>query len=119
MMRGFGRPLTAVTTLGVAGMAGAGFWAIAPLPLMVFYSPRAASTLLTHLDKAPRIRKAITGRTDIPIPKTKATELVGLVRRMLEKLEKRGLGMKDLASQGMTFGQLMERLQIEEEQQQR
>ena len=119
IMRGFGRPLTAVTTLGVAGMAGAGFWAIAPLPLMIFYSPRAASTLLTHLDKAPRIRKAITGRTDIPIPKTKATELVGLVRRLLEKLEKRGLGMKDLASQGMTFGQLMERLQIEEEQQQR
>ena len=117
MMRGLGRPAAAVATLGVAGVAGVGLWAMAPLPLMVFYSPRAASTLLSHLDKVPRIRKAITGRTDIPIPKTKATELVGLVRRLLGKLDKRGLGMKDLASAGMTFGQLMERLQIEEEQQ--
>ena len=117
IMRGLGRPLTAATTLGVAGIAGAGFWALAPVPLMVFYSPRMASTLLSHLDKVPRIRKALTGRTDIPIPKSKATELVGLVRRLLGKLDKRGLGMKDLASAGMTFGQLMERLQIEEEQQ--
>ena len=116
IMRGLGRPLTAATTLGVAGIAGAGFWALAPVPLMVFYSPRMASTLLSHLDKVPRIRKALTGRTDIPIPKSKATELVGLVRRLLGKLDKRGLGMKDLASAGMTFGQLMERLQIEEEQ---
>ena len=117
IMRGLGRPITAATTLGVAGIAGAGFWALAPVPLMVFYSPRMASTLLSHLDKVPRIRKALTGRTDIPIPKSKATELVGLVRRLLGKLDKRGLGMKDLASAGMTFGQLMERLQIEEEQQ--
>jgi len=38
------------------------------------------------------------------------------VRRMNEKLENKGMGVRSLASKGMTLGQLIERLQTEEEQ---
>ena len=115
VLRGLARPI-AVGALGAGVAVTAGTTALMAVPLLVFYSPRATSFLLTNLDKVPRVRKAITGRTDIPIPKTKVAEMVGYVRRMNEKLENKGIGVRSLASKGMTLGQLIERLQTEEEQ---
>jgi hypothetical protein len=115
LLRGMARPIT-IGALGAGAAVTAGTAALMAVPLLVFYSPRATSFLLTNLDSVPRVRKAITGRTDIPIPKTKVAEMVGYVRRMNEKLENKGMGVRSLASKGMTLGQLIERLQTEEEQ---
>jgi len=103
---------------GMGGVIVADFFGpVLAFPLLAFYSPRTTSALLSHLDKIPRIRKALTGRTDIPIPKGTVAKIVGQVRRMNEKLEKYGIDVRNLASKGMTLGQLMQRLQAEEQQQ--
>jgi hypothetical protein len=96
--------------MGGAG-AAAGFYAI---PLLMFFSPRYMSQVAIYLGKHPTLKKVLTGRGKAA--NSKALQgIATYVRQIAQKLKDQNIDVKTLAAQGMTLGQLMQRLQAEEQ----
>ncbi len=109
-----GRLAGRLVVMGGAG-ATAGIYAI---PLLMFFSPRYMSQVAIYLGKHPTLRKVLTGRGKAA--NSKALQAIATnVRQIAQKLKGQNIDVKTVAAQGMTLGQLMQRLQTEEEQQQR
>ena len=94
----------------VAAIAGG---LIATIPLAAMISPRAMLEVSRVLGRNPKWRKAITGRGDVKIQPEALQALITNVRQMAQKLKAQNIDVKTLAAQGMTLGQLMQRLEPE------
>ena len=95
-------PLAAVAG-GILGGIGLG----------VLISPRAMLNVTRILGRNPKWRKAITGRGDVKIQPEALQALITNVRQVGQKLKAVNIDIKTLAAQGMTLGQLMQRLEPE------
>ena len=94
----------------VAAIAGG---LLATIPLAAMISPRAMLEVSRILGRHPKWRKAITGRGDVKIQPEALQALITNVRQMGQKLKAQNIDIKTLAAQGMTLGQLMQRLEPE------
>jgi hypothetical protein len=97
--------------LGTLGALAGGI--LATLPLTVLISPRAMLEITRVLGRNPKWRKAITGRGDVKISPEALQKLITNVRQIAQKLKPKNIDVKTLAAQGMTLGQLMQRLEPE------
>lgn len=115
----------AVATTGAAGGGILGFHALGALgaaaggiltaiPLMTVISPRAMLEVSRFLGRHPKWKKLTTGRGDVQIKPEALQSLIVNVRQIAQKLKKRNIDVKTLAAQGMTLGQLIQRLEPEE-----
>jgi hypothetical protein len=103
-----GRLAGRIVVLGGAG-AAAGFYAI---PLLMFFSPRYMSQVAIYLGKHPTLKKVLTGRGKAA--NSKALQgIATYVRQIAQKLKDQNIDVKTLAAQGMTLGQLLQRLEPE------
>ena len=98
---------------GLGPLAAAAGGLLGGLGLGVLISPRAQLEVARLLGRHPKWRKAITGRGDVKIQPEALQALITNVRQMGQKLKAQNIDIKTLAAQGMTLGQLMQRLEPE------
>ena len=103
---------------GIAGVALGPLGALAggiitTIPLVVLISPRAMLEVTRILGRNPKWRKAISGRGDVKISPEALQKLITNVRQIAQKLKAKNIDVKTLAAQGMTLGQLLQRLEPE------
>ena len=115
----FSNLLRGIAGLGVAFTAGGLTSALAGIPLLAAFSPQAMLPISRRLAASPLANRAIRGDrpqiSEMGITKT-VTETVKGAEQLLGK---QGVNLRQLAQQGMTFGQLMQRLEREAEREQR
>ena len=115
----FSNLLRGIAGLGVAFTAGGLTSALAGIPLLAAFSPQAMLPISKRLAASPLANRAIRGDrpqiSEMGITKT-VTETVKGAEQLLGK---QGVNLRQLAQQGMTFGQLMQRLEREAEREQR
>ena len=111
LMRAIPAYLFAGSVIGLGG-------ALAGVPLLAIFSPQAMLPISKILAKNKLIQKAIRGG-GTPISEMDITKGVkGTVESAEQLLGKQGINLRQLAQQGMTFGQLMQRLEREAEREQ-
>ena len=115
----FSNLLRGIAGLGVAFTVGGLGSALVGIPLLAAFSPQAMLPISKRLAAMPRVNRAIRGDgpqiSGADITK-KVTETVKGAEQLLGK---QGVSLRQLAQQGMTFGQLMQRLEREAEREQR
>ena len=115
----FSNLLRGIAGLAFAFTAGGLGSAILGLPLMLAFSPQAMLSISKRFAANPIANRAIRGdrpqMSEMDITKT-VTETVKGAEQLLGK---QGVNLRQLAQQGMTFGQLMQRLEREAEREQR
>ena len=114
----FSNLLRGIAGLGVAFTVGGLGSALVGIPLLAAFSPQAMLPISKRLAAMPRVNRAIRGDgpqiSGADITK-KVTETVKGAEQLLGK---QGVSLRQLAQQGMTFGQLMQRLEREAEREQ-
>ena len=101
------------SSAGLGPLAAAAGGLLGGIGLGVLISPRAQLEVARYLGRHPKWRKAITGRGDVKIQPEALQALITNVRQMAQKLKAANIDVKTLAAQGMTLGQLMQRLEPE------
>ena len=112
LMRAIPAYLFAGSAIGLGG-------ALAGVPLLAIFSPQAMLPISKIAAKSKLMQKAIRGGgpqiSEMDITKS----MKGAVESAEQLLGKQGVNLRQLAQQGMTFGQLMQRLEREAEREQR
>ena len=112
LMRAIPAYLFAGSAIGLGG-------ALAGVPLLAIFSPQAMLPISKIAAKSKLMQRVIRGGgpqiSEMDITKS----MKGAVESAEQLLGKQGVNLRQLAQQGMTFGQLMQRLEREAEREQR
>jgi hypothetical protein len=115
----FSNLLRGIAGLGLAFSAGGLGSAILGLPLMLAFSPQAMLSISKRFAASPIANRAIRGDKPQISEMDITKKVIGTVKGAEQLLGKQGVNLRQLAQQGMTFGQLMQRLEREAEREQR
>ena len=115
----FSNLLRGIAGLAFAFTAGGLGSAILGLPLMLAFSPQAMLSISKRFAANPIANRAIRGDRPQMSEMDITKKVIGTVKGAEQLLGKQGVNLRQLAQQGMTFGQLMQRLEREAEREQR
>ena len=115
----FSNLLRGIAGLAFAFTAGGLGSAILGLPLMLAFSPQAMLPISKRFAASPIANRAIRGDRPQISEMDITKKVIETVKGAEQLLGKQGVNLRQLAQQGMTFGQLMQRLEREAEREQR
>ena len=109
----------AAGTAAVGGLPGTLLGAVGSYQLMKLFSPQAMLPLSNYLAQKPSLQRIVRGSGGKSKIEGGARAVIDVVKGAEKLLGKQGISLRKLAQQGMTFGQLMQRLEGEAEREQR
>ena len=115
----FSNLVRAIPTLLYAGGVTSLSGAIAGIPLLMVFSPKAMMPISNFLAKRSTMRRAVRGGEPKMSDSAAAKSIIKATKDAEKLLGAQGVNLRKLAKEGMTFGQLMQRLEREAEREQR
>ena len=115
----FSNLIRAIPTLLYAGGVTSLSGAIAGIPLLMVFSPKAMLPISNFLAKRSTMRRAVRGGEPKISDSAAAKSIIKATKDAEKLLGAQGTNLRKLAKEGMTFGQLMQRLEREAEREQR
>ena len=115
----FSNLVRAIPTLLYAGGVTSLSGAIAGIPLLMVFSPKAMMPISNFLAKRSTMRRAVRGGEPKISDSAAAKSIIKATKDAEKLLGAQGVNLRKLAKEGMTFGQLMQRLEREAEREQR
>jgi hypothetical protein len=115
----FSNLIRAIPTLLYAGGVTSLSGAIAGIPLLMVFSPKAMLPISNFLAKRSTMRRAVRGGEPKMSDSAAAKSIIKATKDAEKLLGAQGTNLRKLAKEGMTFGQLMQRLEREAEREQR